>query len=828
MAIVRVQLEVDTKSGEAKLSQVAKGLGEVDSAATKAGAALKGEFAGAVEGAAARLGPLGTALTALGPAGVAAAAGIALTGGAALTAAGHFVAMADGLDQLQAQTGASYAALQQWQLMAQLSGVSVEQLAGSSVKLQRALVENADAFARVGLSAADLRQLAPEEAMQRTLQALHDVGDGAIQASRGVDIFGKSWEQLSKVANDSDAMGARAATLGDDVVEAGARVDTALTKASQAWATAKAAFGAGLIPPAAADGITAAANALGMLSTALQHPAIQQFIQSQGVGALVQLGAGAVNLATQAGYAAAGVSTTPWLTSSAFVAPAEKVEVDDVIVDVKAFDEALKKATATLAQHHALTGLNAAATGGLNYISDLYGPMGYSLYGADGGFGPLQAEGPDLGPAANAAWVATVEAMVPKTQAVKEATIDWSEALRDVDALFNVLGIEADSTLGRILGGTTAAAAAFQRLGELRQQSEVGLTGVFAGDAGLGALLQGLGAVGTIAGTGFNLLSGLIQGDHYAAANAQLADHAKARESRDDFIEAQGGLDTLIAKAEAAGVALDDMFAAKGSAELEAALERISGQLDTFDAANRALGDAMGRYGFTNADLSGAVAQQRLDQDAGQLLKDFELLKAAGVDVQALIERMGPQINEYVQACVAAGTVIPEAMRPVVEQMLEAGLLTDAAGNKLESLDGLTFGETTSQFDALITKIGDLVDALLGVPKEINVHTNYTSSGTPPPGVVGGGNSETGGGNPFQGDNPKPGGGSHAPGASASQHSASFAGGIFPSLPSGSGGASIVVNVAGAGDPQTVAAHVVNAIQNNTGGVASTVAKWVR
>jgi hypothetical protein len=48
--------------------------------------------------------------------------------------------------------------------------------------------------------------------------------------------------------------------------------------------------------------------------------------------------------------------------------------------------------------------------------------------------------------------------------------------------------------------------------------------------------------------------------------------------------------------------------------------------------------------------------------------------------------------------------------------MVELGLLTDEAGNKLTSLEGITFAETLSQgFTRVITAIERLVNALLGV-----------------------------------------------------------------------------------------------------------------
>mgnify|MGYP001577507891 CR=1 FL=1 len=69
--------------------------------------------------------------------------------------------------------------------------------------------------------------------------------------------------------------------------------------------------------------------------------------------------------------------------------------------------------------------------------------------------------------------------------------------------------------------------------------------------------------------------------------------------------------------------------------------------------------------------------------------------------------------------------------------MVELGLLTDAAGNKLTDLGGLTFAETLSAgFDRVVEAINRLASALTGVgdsaqqafqriPREVNVDVKF-------------------------------------------------------------------------------------------------------
>jgi hypothetical protein len=146
----------------------------------------------------------------------------------------------------------------------------------------------------------------------------------------------------------------------------------------------------------------------------------------------------------------------------------------------------------------------------------------------------------------------------------------------------------------------------------------------------------------------------------------------------------------------------------------------------------------MDRYGISIGQLGPEFAKQELDKQAAQLLQDFRLLNAAGVSHQDILGGMGTSLNEYVQMSLQAGTSIPEAMRPIIEEMIQNKQLLDENGHAYESVEeaGLSFTQTmTEQFGTLIEKIDALVSALLGIPTNvnstINIHTNRTNSGGP-------------------------------------------------------------------------------------------------
>jgi hypothetical protein len=141
----------------------------------------------------------------------------------------------------------------------------------------------------------------------------------------------------------------------------------------------------------------------------------------------------------------------------------------------------------------------------------------------------------------------------------------------------------------------------------------------------------------------------------------------------------------------------------------------------------------MERYGITIDQMGQKFAQQELDKQAMQLYEDYQLLTGAGADTALVNEKMAGAINEYVQTSIRAGTVIPESMRPILESLLEQGLLTDEAGNKLETLDGITFGESTTAMEDLVKAVQDLVDALRQA-FELSGNLNNSLGNTPKPG----------------------------------------------------------------------------------------------
>ncbi len=129
----------------------------------------------------------------------------------------------------------------------------------------------------------------------------------------------------------------------------------------------------------------------------------------------------------------------------------------------------------------------------------------------------------------------------------------------------------------------------------------------------------------------------------------------------------------------------------------------------------REMQDAAEEFGIDLANLGPKFQQGRLTEGAEDLAKKWHLLVDNGADVGSVIDGMKGKANEFLHNALKWGLEVPASMRPMLEAMLRAGVLTDENGKKLETLDDVNFGvDITQKFDELIAKIMELIDALIG------------------------------------------------------------------------------------------------------------------
>ncbi len=228
-----------------------------------------------------------------------------------------------------------------------------------------------------------------------------------------------------------------------------------------------------------------------------------------------------------------------------------------------------------------------------------------------------------------------------------------------------------------------------------------------------------------VARTGEAIIKNLSNGNIWGAAIAGIAGVAGAFSKlfsnpekqvnpiREAFVQLNGGLAALNEKAHEAGVTLTQMLNAKNADQYTAAINALNDAFKFQDDAMKTLDDTVAKYGFTISELGPTFAAQKLDEQAGALLQDYQVLTAAGVDHVAIINKMGPALQDYVKQAQLSGAAIPESMKPALQAMVDMGTLTDASGQAMTDLSTLTFSETLDKkFSSLIDTINKLTDAI--------------------------------------------------------------------------------------------------------------------
>jgi len=230
------------------------------------------------------------------------------------------------------------------------------------------------------------------------------------------------------------------------------------------------------------------------------------------------------------------------------------------------------------------------------------------------------------------------------------------------------------------------------------------LTGVFGSAFGLA--LPGIGgAIGSVIGPVIGKLASKLFGNPEKEVNPV----------RQAYIDAAGGLEELAQRAAEAGVTVRGVLDAKTPADYKKAIDDLSAAFKFQDAAMATLDETTKRYGFSIEELGPALSRQALDKQAQGLYQDFQVLTAAGIDVDTVLRRMGGSVQDFVTQSLRTGTEIPAAMRPMLDRMVELGTLVDANGNVITDLgaSGVTFSETMTQgFAKIVTVVENLTDAI--------------------------------------------------------------------------------------------------------------------
>ncbi len=263
---------------------------------------IKAEGLQRLTGSAGQLAPV---MAALGPAGLAAGAGIMATAGAATMAAKTLLdAAAGSVKYASANADASALAkmtaeaYQELSLSASLVGATGESVAASVTKLNNALVETPERFGAIGLSAAQLRGLAPEEQFRMVAEALETIEDPAYRDVLAIDLLGKKASEVTLTMKAFAEGGAErfrelGAVMDNETVAALDKVDDELTVLQKTWEGFWNNIGAATIQGTDTVGlIKDLTDAIGLLSRSVQTDGP---IVSKGIRGMLAFGTGGVS-----------------------------------------------------------------------------------------------------------------------------------------------------------------------------------------------------------------------------------------------------------------------------------------------------------------------------------------------------------------------------------------------------------------------------------------------------------------------------------------------------------------------------------------------------
>ncbi len=107
-------------------------------------------------------------------------------------------------------------------------------------------------------------------------------------------------------------------------------------------------------------------------------------------------------------------------------------------------------------------------------------------------------------------------------------------------------------------------------------------------------------------------------------------------------------------------------------------------------------GQLADKYGISLEALGPKFKQGGLSAAAQDIYTDFERLAAfIGEDMnEGVLRGMSDEISALVKQALSFGGEIPKQMQPMIQKLIEMGLLVDENGNKLEGVENLKFGET--------------------------------------------------------------------------------------------------------------------------------------
>lgn len=170
--------------------------------------------------------------------------------------------------------------------------------------------------------------------------------------------------------------------------------------------------------------------------------------------------------------------------------------------------------------------------------------------------------------------------------------------------------------------------------------------------------------------------------------------------------------------------ALDNVFAQDSVQGHLDAVSALNAELDKQAQKYNDIEAALNKYGLGFEQAGKEFQQAKLNEKAISLRKDFDNLRAAGVDINAQMRAMGGNIRDFIADAKKGGLEVPESFRQIIQTAIDAGEVFDENGNKITDINqlGLKFGTTMeTALKTVETAVDRLTVVLEGLAKFLGI-----------------------------------------------------------------------------------------------------------
>jgi len=694
---------------------------------------------------------------------LAGAFGMVLSVGAVVAFGKALLADADALVKLSDKTGILIEPLQRLKYVAEQSGNTLENVTNSVSMLQKRVAGGDDsaeqALRSLGIAVADFIRLSPDQQFRAIAVEVAKIEDPMRRAKVATDLFGRAGtEILPTLIADIETLGNAAPVMSEKATRA---FDDIGDTANRVWATVKNKTG---------EGLATAFDSYARLAKIASRAWLMEFSgaakaaldldelgtpRTPGSPALPALPGTSVALSMDEAAVAAKHLTDVVRdqTEATKQAAADAKKLADqmdamsgqkLITDTNELvatygrlaAQGLKPTYAELVKVNVIMAeATAAAQRNGSTIPTAWAQVtlaSKSLSDHMGAYATAAQNAADQSDAINEA----VSVLPSRARATGQAFDETTEAMRrmanlmpevkdqttEINAAFDDLAKKKAEAMRKALGNVTDAMDGFSRVAEMAGHKTTASI-ITVASTTIKAFASGGPVAGAIA-----LVTGLFTalGDKlFKTAQKALND------TRDLFITSQGGFDALNVAAAKAGAQSSflALLQAKNTKTYEAALTKLNTILQKtseLEAARIAavpvwetVSALAQKYGISVEAAGQAVQQLMITANAKTMINDWQTWAKAGGNMDAMAAGMAKSMSTLVQQSLAFGTTLPENLRPVLDFLSGAGILVDAAGNKID-VGSLSFGpEVQTEMERMTKAIEDLVAelrALNGLP----------------------------------------------------------------------------------------------------------------